>query len=212
MVEGHVSARTWRFKSSHPHSVTVAVLTNECQRGAIGDLALWPPLVEAASPMIPSLARLIGAARDSEIPVLHCFAVRRADLRGASVNAPLFEVANRAGGLRAGTPAVELVSELGPAPTDLVFPKTHGVGSLRSTGVDAALRNLRVDEIVLTGVSVNVAIQALAFEAVNLGYRVTIPRDAVAGVPPSYADEVMKNTLSLVATLTTVDELLARWG
>ena len=191
--------------------MTPAVVTNECQRGAIGDLALWPPLVEAARPMLPSLARLLGAARDAGLPVIHCLAVRREDLRGASTNAPLFEVANRAGGLRAGTPAVELMSELGPAPTDLVFPKTHGLGSLRSTGVDAGLRNLAVDEIVLRGVSVNVAIQALAFEAVNLGYRVTIPRDAVAGVSPAYADEVMERTLSLVATLTTVDELISRF-
>jgi nicotinamidase-related amidase len=191
--------------------MTATVVTNECQRGAIGDLALWPALVEAANPMVPSLARLLSAARDAGIPVIHCLAVRRADLRGASTNAPLFEVANRSGGLQVGTPAAELVPELGPAPTDLVFPKTHGVGSLVSTGVDAALRNLGADEIVLTGVSVNVAIPALAFEAVNLGYRVTIPRDAVAGVPPSYADEVMKNTLSLVATLTTVEEQTARW-
>jgi nicotinamidase-related amidase len=191
--------------------MTTAVVTNECQRGAIGDLALWPALVDAAKPMVPLLARLIGAARAAGVPVIHCLAVRRADLRGASTNAPLFEVANRTGGLQVGTPAAELLSQLGPASTDLVFPKTHGVGSLGSTGVDAALRNLGVDEIVLTGVSVNVAIQALAFEAVNLGYRVTIPRDAVAGVPPSYADEVMKYTLSLVATLTTVEELIARW-
>jgi nicotinamidase-related amidase len=96
--------------------------------------------------------------------------------------------------------------ELGPAPSDLVLPKTHGVASLGSTGADAALRNLGVDEIVLTGVSVNVAIPALAFEAVNRGYRVTIPRDAVAGVPPSYAEEVLDRTLALVATLTTVDD------
>jgi nicotinamidase-related amidase len=192
--------------------MTVAIVTNECQRGSIGDLALWPALVEVATPMVSMLARLLAAARDADIPVLHCLAVRRADLRGASANAPLFAVANRAGGLRVGTPAVELMPELGPAPTDLVFPKTHGVGSLGSTGVDAALRNLGADEIILTGVSVNVAIPALAFEAVNLGYRVTIPRDAVAGVPPSYADEVMKNTLSLVATLTTVDALTARWA
>jgi hypothetical protein len=50
----------------------------------------------------------------------------------------------------------------------------------------------------------------LAFEAVNRGYRVTIPRDAVAGVPPSYAVDVLDNTLSLVATLTTVDGLISR--
>ncbi len=192
--------------------MSVAVLTNECQRGAIGDHALWPALVDAARPMIPALARLLGAARHHDVPVIHCVAIRREDLRGANTNARLFAVANRSGGLRAGTPAVELVAELGPAASDLVFPKTHGVASLGSTGVDAALRNLGVDEIVLTGVSVNVAIPAIALEAVNCGYRVSIPRDAVAGVPPSYADQVLENSLSLVATLTTVDELIVRWS
>ena len=191
-----------------PRSST-AVLTNECQRGAIGDHALWPALVEAAEPMIPKLAALLDAARDHGIPVVHCVAVRRADLRGASTNAPLFHVANRSSGLREGTPSVELIPELGPAESDLIFPKTHGVASLGSTGVDAVLRNLGVDEIVLTGVSLNVAIPALAFEAVNRGYRVTIPRDAVAGVPTEYAEQVLDRSLALVATLTTVDDWIA---
>ena len=189
----------------------LAVVTNECQRGSIGDLALWPALVDAARPMVPALARLLREARAQGIPVVHCLAERRADLRGANTNAPLFGVANRSGGLRAGTPAVELMPELGPAPSDLLFPKRTGVGSLGSTGVDAALRNIGIDEIVLTGVSLNVAIPAIAFEAVNLGYRVAIARDAVAGVPDSYADDVLSNSLSLVATLTTVDELISRW-
>lgn len=190
----------------------VAVVTNECQRGAIGDLALWPALVEAAKPMIPALARLLREARAHGVPVVHCLAERRADLLGANRNAPLFGVANRSGGLRAGTPAVELMPELGPEPADLLFPKRTGVGSLGSTGVDAALRNLGIEQIVLAGVSLNVAIPAIAFEAVNLGYRVTIARDAVAGVPDSYAKDVLENSLSLVGTLTTVDELIAKLG
>lgn len=192
--------------------MSIAVVTNECQRGSIGDLALWPALVESARPMVPRLARLLEAARRRGIPVMHCLAERRADLKGANINAPLFGVANRSGGLRAGTAAVELMAELGPAPTDLVFPKRTGVGALGTTGVDAALRNLRVDEIVLAGVSLNVAIPALVFEAVNLGYRVTIARDAVAGVPASYAQDILENSLSLVATITTVDELVSRWN
>ena len=190
----------------------VAVVTNECQRGAIGDLALWPALVDAARPMLPVLTRLLDAARTTGIPIAHCLAERRADLLGASTNAPLFGVANRSGGLRARTASVELMPELGPAPTDLLFPKRTGLGALGTTGVDAALRTLDVEEIVLAGVSLNVAIPAIAFEAVNLGYRVTIARDAVAGVPDSYAQDVLENSLSLVATLTTVDELVHAWA
>jgi nicotinamidase-related amidase len=157
--------------------------------------------------MIPVLARLLESARSAGVPVVHCVAVRRADQRGASRNAPLFDVANRSGGLTDGTPSAQLVDALAHA-DDLVHVKTHGLASLRTTGVDNALRNLGVDTIVLTGVSVNVAIPTLAFEAVNLGYRVVIPRDAVAGVPPSYADDVLRHTLSLVAEIVSADEVM----
>ena len=186
----------------------IAVVTNECQRGAIGDLAVWRALADAAAPMLPKLVALLAAARDRGVPVAHIAAVRRPDVRGANTNAPLFDVASRRGTFAAGSDSAELVPELDVAPSDLIVQKTHGLSSIRSTGLDAALRNLDVGTLVLTGVSVNVAIPTLAFEAVNLGYHVTIPRDAVAGVPPSYADDVLRHSMSLVATITTTDELI----
>ena len=189
----------------------IAVVTNECQRGAIGDLAVWRALADAAAPMLPKLTALVGAARAAGVPVAHIVAVRRPDVRGANTNAPLFDVANRRGTFATGSESAQLLAELGPHPDDLIIEKTHGLSSIRSTGLDAALRNLDVDTVVLTGVSVNVAIQTLAFEAVNLGYRVTIPRDAVAGVPPAYAEDVLRHSLPLVATITTTDELMKEW-
>ena len=51
----------------------------------------------------------------------------------------------------------------------------------------------------------------LAFDAVNRGYQIVMPRDAVAGVPAEYAQAVIDNTLNLVATLTTTDEVVAAW-
>jgi nicotinamidase-related amidase len=49
-------------------------------------------------------------------------------------------------------------------------------------------------------------------DAVNAAYRVVVPRDAVAGIPAEYGDAVIDNTLSLLATITTTDELLQTWG
>ncbi len=60
--------------------------------------------------------------------------------------------------------------------------------------------------MVATGVSVNLGVLGLAIEAVNLGYRVVVPRDTVAGLPEEYADAVLDNTFPLITTLTTVDE------
>ena len=47
--------------------------------------------------------------------------------------------------------------------------------------------------------------------AVDLGYQVVIPTDAVAGVPLEYGETVMEGTLSLLATLTSTDVLIGVW-
>jgi hypothetical protein len=46
---------------------------------------------------------------------------------------------------------------------------------------------------------------------VNLGYRVVIPRDAVAGVPMTYALDVLSNSLALVAEIVDADALVGAW-
>jgi biuret amidohydrolase len=48
-------------------------------------------------------------------------------------------------------------------------------------------------------------------DAVNAAYRVVVPRDAVAGIPADYASAIIDNTLSLLATITTTDDLLDAW-
>src|SRR5215207_4871486 len=45
----------------------------------------------------------------------------------------------------------------------------------------------------------------------DIGYQVVIPTDAVAGVPREYADAVLEHSLSLIATLTSTDEVLSLW-
>jgi nicotinamidase-related amidase len=83
---------------------------------------------------------------------------------------------------------------------------------MAGTDLDPVLRNLGVSTVVVIGVSVNVAITNLVMDAVNTGYQVVLVRDAVCGVPASYADQVIDNTLSLLATVVTTDELLGYWA
>jgi nicotinamidase-related amidase len=103
------------------------------------------------------------------------------------------------------------VPELEPAPSDLVLPRWHGLSPFQGTELDFLLRNLGVRTIVGVGVSVNVAIQNLAFDAVNASYQVVIPRDAVAGFPREYVEAVFAHTLGAVATLVESADLLAVW-
>jgi nicotinamidase-related amidase len=73
------------------------------------------------------------------------------------------------------------------------------------------LRNQGVRTIVGVGVSVNVAIQNFAFDAVNAAYQMVIPRDAVAGFPAEYVEMVFAHTLGAIATLVSTEDVLRAW-
>ncbi len=190
-----------------------AIVTSEVQNGVVGGRSALPALAEAAAAeMLPSLTRLLPAARRAGVQVVHCTAYRRADGKGANTNARLFMGVRKSPvALLPGTPEVEVVPELGPDAADLVLTRTHGLDPMAGTDLDPVLRNLGIRTLVVTGVSVNVAITNLVMDAVNRGYDVVLPRDAVCGIPQDYADAVIDNTLALLAAITTTDDLVAIW-
>jgi nicotinamidase-related amidase len=107
-----------------------------------------------------------------------------------------------------GTAAVELVPEIGAQPGDITSHRRHGVSPFHATSLDPTLRALGVSTVVTAGVSLNLGLIGLAIEAVNLGYRVVAATDAMTGVPLDYAQAVVRHTLALVATLSTVDDVV----
>ncbi|MCY3890437.1 MAG: cysteine hydrolase [bacterium] len=192
---------------------TTALVLQECQNGVIGELSALPALAEAAKEgLIPNLAALANAARAAGVRVVHCTAQHRADGWGGNRNARLFRAMPKMPvQLHVGTPAVEVVPEIGVAEADIVLPRHHGLSPFEGTELDSLLRNEDICTIVGVGVSVNVAIINLTFDAVNAGYVVVIPRDAVAGTPPDYVDAVFEHTLGIIATITTTNDVVATW-
>ena len=188
-------------------------MTVEVQEGVVGSGAVLPAIAEAAaaSGMIENIAALARAAREAGVPVIHCTAAQRPDGLGASRNARLFAAAAKARSRGYSARAFEVHEGVGAQPSDIVLSRLHGLSPMTGTSLDPVLRNLGVRTIVATGVSVNVALLGLAFEGVNHGYQVVIPRDAVAGVDDAYVDAVFENTLSFIATVTTSDALVQRW-
>ncbi|HEX7443411.1 MAG TPA: isochorismatase family protein [Acidimicrobiales bacterium] len=196
------------------HPDHTAFVTQECQGGVIGANAALPQLAEIARrEMIPNAARLAAAARRAGVPVVHCVAERRDDGQGSNHNARLFlGMLKTPVPLRPGTAAVEVIPEIGVEPGDLVRSRLHGLGPMGGTDLDPVLRNLGVRTIVGVGVSLNIGMLSFLMDAVNLGYQFVMPRDAVAGIPEEYARQVLDNTVSLLATLPTTDEVLAAWA
>lgn len=189
-----------------------AIVTQELQGAVVGPNAGLAVLAkEAERQALPNIERLLPAARDAGVRVVHCLVQRRPDGLGANHNAPIFMMGRKQVDISPGSEGATLLPEFGPAPTDVVLHRWHGVGPMGGTDLDVILRNLGVTTIVAVGVSVNIAITNLVMDAVNAAYRVVVPRDAVAGIPADYADAIVDNTISLLATVTSTADLLAAW-
>ncbi|WP_426362799.1 isochorismatase family protein [Streptomyces sp. E-08] len=192
----------------------VVLLTVECQRGVVGPDSALPELaaVARASGALGNVARLVAAAHAADVQVIHAVAERRPDGRGANSNARLFAAAARLPVQQhSGSAAVRIAEPIEVADEDLIVRRLHGLSPLAGTDVDALLRNLGCRTLIVTGVSANVAVPNAVFDAVNLGYTVVVPADAIAGVPADYTPAMIRNTLALVATITTTDEVLGCW-
>ncbi|MFE2229922.1 cysteine hydrolase [Streptomyces kronopolitis] len=193
---------------------STVLLTVECQRGVVGPDGALPELAAAAraSGALANVARLVAAAHGTGVQVLHAIAERRPDGRGASRNARLFRAAERLPVQQlAGSTAVRVADPIPVTEDDLVVRRLHGLSPIAGTEVDALLRNAGCRTLVVTGVSANVAIPNAVFDAVNLGYTAVVPGDAIAGVPAEYTAVMLRNTLSLVATVTTTEDVLTSW-
>jgi biuret amidohydrolase len=204
-----------KFSPKWALPATTAVVSMEMQRGVVGDLSRIPTLVAAVEQagVIANLSALMKAARTAGIMVVHCNALFRADRKGSAANCPMLtRVMKDPDQILEGSPQSKVVPELGPDPADFVMSRYHGVSPFSGTALDITLRNLGVKTIVATGVSINLGVFGLCLEAVNLGYRVILPRDCTAGFPADYAEAVIRHSLAQLCTITTSAEVAAAWA
>ncbi|MEV4396010.1 isochorismatase family cysteine hydrolase [Nonomuraea sp. NPDC049607] len=191
-----------------------AVLVMEMQRGVVGDLTKFPELVAACArhDVVPNAARVLRAARAAGLPVIHCTAAFRPDRAGSHTgNCPfIVSLLKDPAHMLEGTAAVQVLPEL-REDGDLESRRHHGFSPFTGTSLDMTLRSLGVSSVVAMGVSLNLGIPGLALEAVNLGYRVTVVKDAVAGIPEDYAQAVLRNTVGLLATRVAAADLAKAW-
>jgi nicotinamidase-related amidase len=192
-----------------------AVLLQELQEGVVGSTSALPHLARAAdeSGLVPNAKRVAQAARSVGVPVVHCTAESLPNGFGSNTNARLFSAARKSGMENLpGSDSVRPIRELGPADSDLVLPRLHGLSPLTGSPLDSLLHNHGVRSLVVMGVSLNIAIPNLVFDAVNRGYQVVVVSDAVAGVPLEFGRQVIEHSLSLVSTIATSHEIENVWS
>jgi nicotinamidase-related amidase len=195
-------------------SAPAALVLQEIQNGVVGEESSFPALAKAAATVgvIANAARLAAVARAAGAPVIHATAENLPDGFGANRNARLFAGARRAGARNApGSASVRPPAGL-ELPGDVILPRYQGLSPMTGGQLDSLLRNAGVRTVVVAGVSLNVAIPNLVFDAVNRAYQVVVVSDAVAGIPLAYGEQVLQHTLALLATLATTEDVVAAWS
>ena len=173
---------------------------------------MLPALAEAAQPALAAMGRLAAGARGAGVQVVHLTYLPLADGRSASRRSPLMRATAATGPWHDDGPALEVVPEIGVEPADLVLPRHQGISPVHRSEALTILRNMDMDEVVVAGVSTNLAIPLTAAGAADEGFAVTVPTDASVGTPAAHHASMLRHSLAFVARLATTDELLAEWG
>jgi len=191
----------------------VAFVMTEVQEGIIGDLAPWPDLAAAARKvgLVENAARLAQAAREYGSPVIHCTAETLPGHFGTNTNSRLFGNARKRADARAQDPRYVEPPAAVWRDGDILLPRFHGTSAMTGGPLDSVLRNEAITTLVVSGVSLCFGLLNLTFDAANRAYQVILARDAAAGFPEPYANEVVANTLSMLATVASTDAILSAW-
>jgi nicotinamidase-related amidase len=191
---------------------TTALLFVECQRGVIGDLSVLPALAEAARPALTAMARLAAGARSAGVVVIHLTYLPLAGGRSVSQRSPLMRATASTAAWRESDAALEIVPDIGLGPDDLVLPRHQGISPVHRTEVLSVLRNMGMTNVVVAGVSTNLAVPLVAVGAADEDFAVTVATDATVGTPAEHHASMLRHSIAFVARLATTDELLAEWS
>ncbi len=85
---------------------------------------------------------------------------------------------------RLGEQEHEIIAELTPMPSELVFNKTT-LSGFNSTGIDAAFRSLGVQTLLFTGVATNMCVEHTLRDGADRGFACVLVEDACAADTPA---------------------------
>lgn len=165
--------------------------------------------------IIPKMAAFNDAGRRAGAKIFYRRMLRWPNNAGAIHNTPMARALAKSGSadLTLGSESLDIIPDLAPQPGDFYYEISHGaMTSFHDSGLDSLLRNMGIETVIPTGVSINVAIVGATIEAVNRNYKCIVPADCVAGVPADYGDAVLQHTIRALAIVTNSEQITSAWS
>lgn len=179
-----------------------ALIVIDLQRG------FCDPTMPLGSPLdreIEWTRSILDQARYTDVAVLYTVtSFDQGDLSDAGVWA---RKQAAVGSLMSGTPAVEIDPRIAPLPNEHVIHKKYA-SAFFGTDLASRLTSARVDTLLITGCTTSGCVRASAVDAVQLGFRPMVIREAVGDrSPAAHSQSLLDLDLKYADVVSAVDAL-----
>ncbi len=170
-----------------------------------GDFLNSTGLQPAPEFLVPQTAALLNRCRLKNIPVIHVWTTIRRD---DDQRMPHWKTVNRWHCVT-GTPGHETPAPLQPSENETVINKS-GFNGFAGGSLDAALKKINCDTVVIAGIHLHTCVRTLAAESLERGLRIFIPEDAVATNDPVLAAATRRWLAERGVEFVSAREILSR--
>lgn len=156
--------------------------------------------------IVPNIARLQSAFRQKEMEVI------QTKIASLTLDGRERSKGHKDKGIFApkGSKDAEILEELKPLENEIVLPKTAS-GVFNATAIDQILRNLGIENLVITGVVTNNCVENAVRDACDRGFGVIVVEDGCAAITEEIhlaAIRAMKDHFAKVKSTEEVIQLL----
>jgi nicotinamidase-related amidase len=158
---------------------------------------IWPRIkaVAEANNCVPHMLEVLNAARKAKLRVFYAMhhRYRPGDYETWNYVAPIQRAAWQRKTFEYGTWGGEFRAEFVPAPGEIVAQEHWCSSGFANTDLDLELKKHGIHQLIVIGLIAHTCIEATVRYAAELGYEVTVVKDATA----DYTDEMMHAALDI---------------
>ena len=217
---------TERLTSPEPRRETCALLLIDFQRDfckAGGYADRFDGGVGWAVPALAAAKRLLSAARDAALLIVHTREGYAADLsdctlqrriRSREAGAEIGSAGPLGRLLIRGEPGHDFVASVAPRPGEVVIDKAS-YGAFVAPQLETLLRHRAIEHLFFSGVTADVCVHTTLREATDRGYFCHYVRDAIATFDPvlqAACERMVQVEGGIWGRLVESDRVIADWG
>jgi nicotinamidase-related amidase len=175
---------------------------------------IWPRIqaVAEANNCVPHMLEVLTAAREAKLPVFFAMhhRYREGDYENWKYIAPIQKLAWNRRTFEFGTWGGEFKAEFVPASGEVVASEHWCSSGFANTDLDNQLKRRGIHRLIVIGLIAHTCIEATVRFAAELGYDVTVVKDAIA----DYSDEMMHAALVInmpnyASAIVTTEQVVA---